>query len=198
MTYPTSVSLSGAPDEMPLIRIEFHDLESWNDILASTRHPQALEGLIKKLRKKGMEKALRDAPKYGMPLRIWSEFEVSARGKTVEVEYRKIAEPIAIPVKLLLRFWRPTAHRFDVFSPAVKPVVDGFVDAGLLHDDNVKWVPEWTTRFAGIDPTLKLSDEAKGLRKAKAIGRKKAGLTASRFWFEFYPDTVNGSGVPVS
>lgn len=170
-----------------LLRVEFHELESWNNVLASTRFPLAIDGIIKKLRKRAEEKAIKAARQAGWPIKEWTETEITARGAFRTVEHSKIYSPLDIKAEVVLRFWRPDNRRYDVFSPCIKPVVDGFTDAGLFHDDNTVWVPATSTVFEGVDTSLALSKEAREIRKAKAKGRKKTGLTPARYWFDIIP-----------
>lgn len=171
----------------PLLRVEFHELESWNNILASTRFPMAIDGIIKKLRNRAKEKAVYAARQAGWPVSEWKETTMSDKGKTRIIQHVKITSPLDVQTEVVLRFWRPDNRRYDVFSPCVKAVVDGFTDAGVFHDDNTVWVPATATVFEGVDASLRLSKEAKDIRKAAARGRKKSGLTPARYWFDIIP-----------
>lgn len=51
-------------------------------------------------------------------------------------------EPLETPVRIIATFWKPRNGRYDPNNlwPTVKACVDGFVDAGLLPDDDHKHV----------------------------------------------------------
>ena len=51
-------------------------------------------------------------------------------------------EPLSTPVRIVATFWKPRAGRYDPNNlwPTVKACVDGFVDAGILVDDDHKHV----------------------------------------------------------
>ena len=50
--------------------------------------------------------------------------------------------PFAGRVRCMVDVSYPTRHRHDVHNlmPTVKPIIDGFVDAGLLVDDSDDWL----------------------------------------------------------
>ncbi|MGP5219477.1 hypothetical protein [Arthrobacter rhombi] len=58
--------------------------------------------------------------------------QIAARGR----------DPIQTPVRIVATFWKARNGRYDPNNlwPTVKAVVDGFVDAGLLADDDHKHV----------------------------------------------------------
>jgi hypothetical protein len=177
----------------PLLRIEFLELPSWNDILSvarsrNLRTPSQAETMIAKYRKKGFEKAIFQGERQGWQINRWTEFAISDKGKELTIEHARFKQPI-YPGRLecILRYWRPTWANYDSFSPISKPVVDGFRDAGVFEDDNFKVIPEVRVMFCGIDKTLVLSDTAKEERRDKRAGRKNQRMpTQARFWFDFY------------
>jgi hypothetical protein len=104
-----------------------------------------------------------------------------------KIKHVRLEQPIfSAPVKVILRYWRPDNRRYDNFNPFVKPIVDGFTDAGIWPDDDNKIVREFTVSFEGVDTSLKLSKEG---RAARALDRKftnKKMYSPSRWRFEFY------------
>ncbi len=171
-----------------LLQIEFDVLPSWNDFLASHRHAGAAQGMVGKWRKKGFEKAIRAVRVAGGNITEWTTYEPSGkRGAMREVKHAKI-EPVFInqPVFLVLRYWRPTQARYDNFNVFTKPVIDGFVEAGVIPDDNKTWIPQDATVFMGLDTSLKPSAEAKEARRIKRLSSKARQPLPARYWFEFY------------
>jgi len=63
-------------------------------------------------------------------------------------------EPYAGPVHIFAHVWKPRAGRYDPNNlwPTVKAVVDGFVDAGFLVDDDHKHVIGPDMRHGGKGP----------------------------------------------
>lgn len=50
--------------------------------------------------------------------------------------------PLEPPVRIIAHIWKPRGGRYDPnnLAPTTKAIVDGFVDAGILEDDSVKYV----------------------------------------------------------
>jgi hypothetical protein len=63
-------------------------------------------------------------------------------------------EPYTGPVHITAHIWKPRRGRYDPNNlwPTVKAVVDGFVDAGLLADDDHTHVIGPDMRHGGIGP----------------------------------------------
>lgn len=61
------------------------------------------------------------------------------------------AEPVAGSVRIVAHIWKDRAGRYDPNNlwPTVKAVVDGFVDAGLLADDDHQHVTGPDMRHGG-------------------------------------------------
>lgn len=170
----------------PDLRIEFTTLPSWNNFLGH-KNPQIARNLLSKWRKIGFDQALFHAGRKGAAISEWTEYGVSEKGKQTSTIHRKI-EPLFFnePVHLNLVYWRPDNRNYDTFSPCVKPVVDGFVDAGLIADDNHFNIESFSTIFAGVDKSLGLSKE---VQRQRTIDRKVGGkkfLTPARYYFDFY------------
>jgi hypothetical protein len=63
-------------------------------------------------------------------------------------------EPFAGPVHITAHIWKPRRGRYDPNNlwPTVKAAVDGFVDAGLLADDDHLHVIGPDMRHGGVGP----------------------------------------------
>lgn len=171
----------------PDLRIEFDYLLSWNDFLGISRHPGAAQGMVATWRKKGHDKAIFYGERAGATVNRWVEHGLSEKGNPTRTKHETIAPVFFdVPVRLELIYWRATAARYDNFSPFVKPIVDGFVDAGLLVDDSYKYVPAFVVLAMGVDPSLKPSKEAQAARKIKRAGRKTSLPMPGRYYFDFY------------
>lgn len=157
----------------PALRIVMYTLPSWNDFLGISRHSGAAQGMMQTWRKKGEKAALQQVTAYGGNVTRWEESGVSDTGRITKTKHARIA-PVFFDcqVRLDITFWRATKARYDIFSPMIKPVVDGFVDAGLLPDDSYLYIPFGSINFGGIDETLKPSKEDRERRKNIRAGRK--------------------------
>lgn len=173
----------------PDLRIKFDVLPSWNDFLGIARHAGAAQGMMATWRKKGMKAALAQSSAYGAVIDRWTESNVSEKGRITEVAKALIRPRFFLDserVRLELHYWRATYARYDNFSPLVKPIIDGFVDAGVIIDDSYDHIPEYSVKFEGVDSSLKPSPEARAARKVKALGRKKSQPMPARYHFDFY------------
>ena len=171
----------------PALRIVFKVIPSWNELLAASNYPRAAQGMVKKWRKKGFDQALFYAERAGWHISKTVEYGLSEKGRETKTVTKKIDPPIFTEdVKIILRFWRPSWRHYDVFNPFAKPIIDGFVDAGVLLEDDCERVPMFTTQFMGVDPSLKLSAEALAARKVRKLGRKVSEPLPALFWFDFY------------
>jgi hypothetical protein len=175
-------------DQTPDFRIEIPIVPSVNDYLAIARHAGASQGMVKLWRKRGRELAIWTARRAGHNIRIQIYYETTERGRVLERVIETI-DPLIFtsPVKLIVKFWRPTRRSYDCFNPFIKPIIDGFVDAGVIADDNFEHIPSVEIRFMGIDKSLKLSPEALERRRIARIGRKpKREPVPCRFYFDFF------------
>lgn len=165
--------------------VEFSELPSYNNLLSLGRYSGAAQGLLKQWKRRAAEYAIRAARRAGAPVDEWEELTYSKTGREVRTKHELISPTLFTePVRITLHIWRPTARLYDVTNPFIKPVLDGFVEAGLLADDSYKQVPEYTALWRGIDRGLKLSPEAEQRQRARRAGRKVSLLTPSRFIFE--------------
>lgn len=71
-----------------------------------------------------------------------AEAELVKRWRTLGRLAARRYGPVPTPVRIIATFWKPRAGRYDPNNlwPTVKACVDGFVDAGLLADDDHKHV----------------------------------------------------------
>lgn len=167
-------------------RVEFSVIPSWNDYLATSRHFGAAQGFFKKWRAKGFGQAIAAARFQLFPTYTWTEFDVAKNGRTLQTVHTTIKPCIFEACKITLRIWRPNFGRYDLFNPFVKPIVDGFVDAGVMPDDNCYCVRGFEVEFCGVDDSLKLSKEARENRKVKRITSKARMPLPARYRFDFY------------
>jgi hypothetical protein len=172
----------------PAFRIETNLIPSWNDVLSVQRHFGMFDSLKKKWLKIGKELALDTAAEKGIALCEYSEHDLSPRGKPIVVHHRKFWTPfIHRACKIHIRVWRPDLREYDVNNPYLKPIIDGFVQCGLLASDSHEIVRSIECEFMGVDTSLKLSAEEKAARKAKRdAGDKKRMPLPARYWFDFY------------
>lgn len=63
-------------------------------------------------------------------------------------------EPIPTPVRIIAHIWKPRRGRYDPMNlwPTLKGAIDGFVEAGLLEDDDYKHVIGPDIRHGGVGP----------------------------------------------
>lgn len=185
--YGTTISREEQTKDLrPQLRIVFHELNSINDYMATARHFGAAQGMVARWRKMGREAAIKQCRHQGIAIAEHVESEVTKGGRVRGVVHERIAEPVFSRCCLVLRYWRPSNHRYDVFSPFAKPVIDGFVDAGLLVDDDQTRIVKFSVQFMGIDSDLKLSKEAQARRAVKRQLQKTKLLTPALYWFDFY------------
>lgn len=59
--------------------------------------------------------------------------------------------PLTRNVRIVCKVWWPGHQRMDVHNGYVKPILDGFVDAGLLTDDYHAVVPKFGYEYMGVD-----------------------------------------------
>lgn len=174
-------------ERSPELTITLEQLPSWNDFLATARHFGAAAGLMKKWRKIGFKQAIWAVERIGGTVARWEEYGATEDGKMKKIKHVLIKPYFfTTPVILELKYWRPDNRRYDNFNPLAKPIVDGFIDAGLMADDNNKFITTFIVEFAGVDKSLKLSAEALTMRKTKRRAGGKSLLTPSRFDFNFY------------
>lgn len=185
--FPTSKTMYDITNIKPDLTITFQQLPSWNDFLATARHFGAAAGLMKKWRKAGAKQAIDAVRRAGGSIATWEEYGATDNGRMRKIKHELIKPYFFTqPVTLVLAYWRPDNRRYDNFNPLVKPVVDGFIDAGLMEDDNNKFIVQYGVDFKGVDKTLKLSPEAAAQRKIDRRVKGKSLLTYSRFDFNFY------------
>jgi Holliday junction resolvase RusA-like endonuclease len=60
-------------------------------------------------------------------------------------------EPLKSGIWLNVKVYRRNNIRRDVHNLYIKPILDGFVQGGLLADDNEKVVPKVTLEYCGVD-----------------------------------------------
>lgn len=187
LTLELNEQLSGVPE--PKLRIEFRTLPSWNDYLSIAKHFGMAASFLAKWRKLGEEHAIRSARQQLFGLVTWQEFETQKSGRLKAVTYTKIKPHIFEHCEIVLRIWRPTFADYDVFNPCIKPIVDGFVDAGVVAKDSCWQIPSVKCEFMGVDDSLKLSPEAREQRQIeKRIrgGKAKRQPVVARYYFDFY------------
>jgi len=146
---------------------------------------------LAKWRKLGEEHAIRAAQQQSFGIFRWQEFETQKSGRLKEVTHVRINPYIFTHCRIVLRIWRPTFADYDVFNPCIKPIVDGFVDAGVIAKDSCWQIRSVQCEFMGVDDSLKLSVEAREQRKIeKRIrgGKVKRQPVVARYFFDFYDD----------
>lgn len=77
------------------------------------------------------------------------------------------------PVIVVVRFSKAKNTRYDVHNLYIKPVLDGFVDARLLPDDQSEIVRGVFFWYEGVNPALSLSSEELQARANERERRKK-------------------------
>lgn len=100
------------------------------------------------------------------------------------------------PILILARLWLSDNTAFDIDNLHLKAVIDGFVDGGLIPDDNVKFLRGIFRWYEGIDPSAALSAEEKEARSETRRQWKEAGIKREmppppnkRIWLDIY--TIN-------
>ena len=65
-------------------------------------------------------------------------------------------KPFPTPLMIDVYVWKPRGGRYDPANlyPSAKPVIDGFVDAGLLPDDDFKNVDGPHLHHGGVDKEI--------------------------------------------
>lgn len=162
-------------------------LPSWNDYLSIARRPNMAQGLKTKWFKAGRKAAILAGFKSPFRMLKWIEHDLTPSGKTKQIIHERFQNPITLePVKMVLRVWRPTFGRYDVFNPFIKSIVDGFIDAGILPDDDCFHVRSVSVEFMGVDERLKPDADAKEARRLKRLTSKARMPVSARYWFDFH------------
>lgn len=170
----------------PDFRVVFTVMPSWNDYMGMSRRPMVASGLVKTWRKKGFQKAIEAARLLNLPIQEWIEHGLSEKGNPIQIKHQTIKPVLLERASLIVRYWRPTWNVYDSFSPMIKPIVDGFVDAGVIAKDNFQFIPDYSVQFMGVDTSLQLSAIATAERKTIKQFQKKSLLTPARYWCDFY------------
>lgn len=184
------------------ITIPFTVLLSVNDVQqgASRANAFALSALIKKWRKRGRNRACQTLSGEGYALQ---ELTREIKGSNKIETFTGLAQPFfkeSEKIVCILRIWRPSNASYDVHNPFIKPVIDGFVDVGLLPDDSFHYLTDVFYHFESVDPELKPSDEMRAKRKnykARYPKRPMPPLPA-RFHFDFYRLSRFPNGNPIA
>lgn len=96
--------------------------------------------IMKPVRKRATGKVVTPQPWLNSNLRMHRlpEADLTARWRTAAAQLAADLEQIPTPVRIIAHFWKPRNGRYDPNNlwPTVKAAVDGFVDAGLLPDDD--------------------------------------------------------------
>jgi hypothetical protein len=141
-----------------LARFELDAFLSLNKILEATIvNPYAATRLVKRERQRGRKLVIDWAKANGVP--VTSKL-VILPGRGVRGEYvERLQNPLtSAPIFFFARYWRKksiadpakASNRGDAFNPALKPLVDGFTDAGLWADDNEEVAPNIWISYAGL------------------------------------------------
>lgn len=170
----------------PTFRIEMPVIPSMNDYLSAGRNWQQLNGFKARWEKQGFEAAIRAAYRAGFEVQEWTEFDVGKNGQQIKTEHKKIKTPIIEYAKVILRIWRPSFANYDVFNPYTKSIIDGFVKAGVMVDDNCFNVHSFEQKFMGVDESLKPTAEAKEARRLKRLDKpNRRQPVNARHYFDF-------------
>lgn len=182
----------------PDLRIAFNYLLSLNDLLSTVGHNgRGLTAHEAKWRKLGMEHAAAQAELAGHKVTQGKILRSNRADPTKNSSWLKVwrVNPVLYQnrIMIVLRVWRMNAIGFDITNPYVKPILDGFRDAGLYPDDSVKHIVEFRFRFEGIDRSIQYTPEELEDRKRRIEKHKRAGKTGVprqptkvRAWFDFY------------
>lgn len=80
--------------------------------------------------------------------------KLAAAWRSVAAEMVPDVSPFAYTVRIIAHIWKPRRGRYDPnnLNPTTKACVDGFVDAGILVDDDWNHVHGPDHRHGGIGP----------------------------------------------
>lgn len=170
----------------PDFRIRLDYLPSLNDYLAAGKNWRQLLAFKRRWHEAGLSAALTAALEQGLEVGE-SVTHGSARSEKMMAKPRRIlTTAVGSPCEMILRVWRPTFGIWDTFNPFTKPIIDGFVEANVIADDNCYVVRRNSVVFMGVDPSLKPNNEERAARRAFKRGRKVRLPSRARFWFDFY------------
>lgn len=192
----------------PVFSLEMAYLPSKNDARKIGASAIAAAGFNKQWREKGREAALTRAEALGLPLMLQS-YTIKTKtlilahqppAKTKAGKRRKLKQwtyetstayraalitPLLTKCSLVLKVWRPDCTVWDITNPWLGPVLDGFVDAGVLLKDDCFHLIRYTVEMMGVDASLKLTPH----EKAQAKATQGLRLKRARYLFEFYDET---------
>lgn len=194
--------------QAPAFTVEMAYLPSKNDA-RKIGSSIAAASFNKEWREKSREAALTRAEVLGLPISLQSYIiktrtpvlvatpKPTKTGKTRKAVAKKwgylastayraaLTTPLLTKCSLILKVWRPDATVWDITNPWLGPVLDGFVDAGILAKDDCWHLIRYTVEMMGLDESLKLTPH----EKAKAKAKKGLHLRRARYLFEFYDET---------
>lgn len=179
----------------PCLRVEFKLLLSVNDLDGLDRFQTA--GIKKTWRERGAERLVETMKQRGVPTQAFVdrlEKKYQGRIKTSYVRGERLVRTFFNePCFLWVRLWKANNVTFDVPNLLIKPVVDGFVDARLMPNDNTDYLPFVLFGFEGVDRTLELSAEKRAARAEYRAELKERGSKKpvppppnKRIWFDFW------------
>ncbi len=124
----------------PVISVCINDIPTWNESidvarkLGSTRRSRS-GSIYRKMEHTSMTRQWRSTAYYVM------------------LEHMRAGKVGMLRQAFVLIRVSSLAHRWDVHNPWIKPILDGFTDAGLWEDDSYKFVPAvmpmWSPNWAG-------------------------------------------------
>lgn len=68
-----------------------------------------------------------------------------------KVAANKLVRPLPNQCALVVRSWRKNHQRYDIHNLSTKAVLDGFTDAKIWEDDDVRHVPVVIFSHEGVD-----------------------------------------------
>jgi hypothetical protein len=143
----------------PDLRIKFRLMLSWNDLeVENWEKRKTIELWRKRGQERFIERMKELSPERVEYYRFHKDYVYRGKAKRKLYEGERLKDYLfREPVLLLVRFWKSDETKFDIDNLQLKPIIDGMIDARLLPDDSVEFLPGVFRWYEGIDKTFALS-----------------------------------------